>query len=435
MYSNRIKEKKYPWGGRVLATLFPAHGSVSLVGSIKGGSRAAGTLLRRGFAGQGEEFADVHAQMLLEGTQKRSKKEIQQMLDDIGASLSFSASDSRLIFSGKALARNLPKLLALIGEILAEPAFPSPELAILKNRELADLAHEAQDTRAQAGIALDRLLYPKSHPNFSETTEESRTALKSITGASLHAFHKKILGRTSLVLSIAGDTSSKQVFALAEKYFKTLPDREVSFKHCGKPNVARAAYRAVPIAHKASVDYMAGIATGITNDHKDHIPLMLGMQILGTPGFAGRMMKTIREQEGLTYGVYSYCSGFQRKIDGNLSVWGTFSPQFFKRGRAAIKREIALIAGKGVTDEETKKHRELFYNKSRVQMSTSSAFARAAHAVAVEGRPLSYLDEFPKKVLKTSSAQVNRALKKYLLPNKLSEAAAGPVSKKSFGKM
>lgn len=425
MYSQRIKEKNYPWGGRVLATLFSAHGSVSLVGSIKGGSRAAGS----------EELADVHAQMLLEGTEMHSKKEIQQMLDDIGASLSFSASDSRLIFSGKALARNLPRLLALIGEILAEPAFPSSELAILKNRELADLAHEAQDTHAQAGIALDRLLYPENHPNFSETTDESRKALKNITSASLRAFHKKILGRTSLVLSVAGDVAPKEVFALVEKYFKTLPDREVSFKHYRKPAAPHAAYWAVPVAHKASVDYIAGIAAGITNEHKYYVPLMLGMQILGTPGFAGRMMKTIREREGLTYGVYSYCSGFQRKVDGHLSVWGTFAPQLYERGRAAIKREIALIAGKGVTDEETRKHRELFYNKSRVQMSNSSAFARAAHAVATEGRPLSYLDEFPEKVLKTSRAQVNRALKKYLLPKKLSEAAAGPVSKKSFGKM
>ena len=420
MYRKLIKEKKFPWGGRVLVAKFPAHGAVSLVGSIAGGSRAAGS----------EELSDVHAQMLLEGTSKRDKRAIQVALDEMGASLEFSASASRLVWSGRVLAHNLPRLLALIGEILLEPAFPESELAILKSRELADLAHEAQETREQASIALSRMLFKKGHPNFSETTNESRSTLKNITKRSLETLHARMLGRRSLVLSVAGDISAARVFALAQKHFSDLPDWTAALKKPPAPPPAKEGYKPVPVAHKANIDYYAGIATGLTSDHHDYIPLMLGVNVLGIPGFAGRMMRTIREREGLTYGVYAYLSGFERRVDGAITIWGTFAPELYQRGRSAIRREAELIAKRGVSEEDAEKFRNLIFNKTRVQLSDSMALARAAHGVAAEGRSLSYLDEFPRKVLKTTRTQINAALKKYLKPEKFAEAAAGPVKKR-----
>ncbi len=417
MYSKLIKEKKFAWGGRVLASAFPAHGAVSIVGSLAGGSRAAGS----------GELAEVHAQMLLEGTSKRDKHALQTALDDMGASLEFSATGSRLVWSGKVRAKNLEKLLGLIAEILLEPAFPASELEILKNRELAELAHEAQDTREQAVIALSRKLYKKGHPNYSESTEEARKVLKGIGKSSLEALHLDIVGRRTLALAVSGDILPSRVFALAEKYFARFPNKSAVLKAPPKTPPTRAVYAPVHVPHKANIDYYAGVATGLTSDHPDYLPLLLGIHALGIPGFAGRLMKTVREEEGLTYLVYAYLSGFERTIDGSIAVWGTFAPEFFARGRQAIAREVRLIAEKGISEEETKKFRELLFNKTRVQMSNSMAFARAAHAVAAEGRPLAHLDEFPKKALKTSRSEINRALKKYLRPDRLVEAAAGPV--------
>ena len=141
----------------------------------------------------------------------------------------------------------------------------------------------------------------------------------------------------------------------------------------------------------------------------------------------GLFIKKIREEKGLTYGVYSYMSGFTHTVDGSISIWGTFASQLFERGKEAMRLEIEKIIFEGVTDEEVKKHRALFDARTKVQMSNSMAFAKAAHDVAVDAKPLKYLDLFPKKILSLKSADVNKALKKYLLIDKISSAAAGPV--------
>ena len=135
-------------------------------------------------------------------------------------------------------------------------------------------------------------------------------------------------------------------------------------------------------------------------------------------------MKRVREEEGLTYGTYSYlpASAYANKADGSIEVWGAFAPQLFEQGRAALMREVKLIVEDGVTEEEVKMHRELYAAKVKVGLSNSGAFARAAHDLGVENRKISYLDEFPQKVLKLNTKEVNKAIKKYLIPNKFSKA-------------
>ena len=143
-------------------------------------------------------------------------------------------------------------------------------------------------------------------------------------------------------------------------------------------------------------------------------------------------MNTVREKEGLTYGVYSYLSGFQYGADGYISIWSGFPKEKFAQGRAAILREINSIVKNGPSKEEVRRHCERFTASYKVRLSNSGAFAASVHELAAEKRPLSYTDEFPKQVSKLTEAKVTAMLKKYLIPAKLSEAAAGPVEKDAF---
>ncbi len=412
------KQKKLSFGGTALATPFPTRGGVSIVGSLAGGFLAAGS----------EELAQVHAQMLLEGTAAHNKKDVQILLDSWGAALSFAASAQRLRFFARVPATHADALLSLIAEILREPAFPRGELAILKGREEASIAMEAQDTREQARIALSRLVYSKGHPGWSESTQESKKILAGITQKSLQQFHKRAHGGQSLIVSFAGDLNPHKAFMLVEKHFKTLPKRRVD-THAVKKAMPRAPRRTVvPIPHKASIDYMVGLPAGITDTHKDYAALVLGMQVLGNPsGFTGRLMKTVREEEGLTYGVYAYPQNFTYRVDGLLYIWGTFAPQLFAQGRAAIRREIKKIVEGGMTDEEVRKHAVMFAARAKVGFSNSSSIARIVHDTVANRKPLSYIEELPTRMRALTAAKVNKALAKYLLPKKLSESAAGPL--------
>ncbi len=418
-YAKKIKEKKFAWGGRAFATPFAAGGSVSITGSILVGSRST----------KDDELASVHAQMLLEGTEQLSKQDIQIELDTMGANVGFSATNDRLLFNARVRVRHLEALLALIAEILEHPIFPEAELAILKKREEANLTMQAQDTRVQAGIALSRMFYPKDHPNYSQTTPESLAALKKISTKELKAFHEGTLNRGSLIFSAAGDVQPSQVFSLAEKYFKVLPDKKIRKEKALKALQSKPGKKAANLPEKSSIDYMIGVTTGITKDHPDFPALLIGMNVLGLPGFTGRLMQIVREVEGLTYGVYAYLQGFEPTTDGFAYTWGTFSPKLFAQGRASIQREIRRLVTEGATDEEVHKHTSMYAARIVTRMSNSGSFAQAAHQLGVENKLLTHLDTFPQRILKLTPKEINKVLKKYIKLDKLSESAAGPIEK------
>ena len=416
-YAKRIHVHKPRTGGTALISSFPSHGMVSIVGSVAGGGRLAGS----------DALAQAHAAMLLEGTKRRSKSDIQIALDTMGASLSFAIQRDRLTFSAHVRDHHLKKLLILIAEVLIEPSFPVRELAIFKERTVAELSLEGQDTRAQAEINLSHLLYDSEHPNYQVSTEDSRAAFAKITRAELVKYHIRAISRKTLVVSACGDMKSSELFDMIERTFAKLPDTEVQLPPFVPAVPHRARSITTSIEDKASIDHRLGCATAITKDNPDYPALVLGLQILGNrSGFTGRLMKTVRKVEGLTYGVYAYPAGFNN-ADGYVTTWATFAPELYERGKNAVMREIRMIVTDGATADEVKKHRTMFEARSRVTISNSGDLAHAAHDNAVEGHAPSYLDEFPQRVLKLTSKQINAALKKYLILDDLSESAAGPI--------
>ncbi|MBI5004286.1 insulinase family protein [Candidatus Kaiserbacteria bacterium] len=432
-YASKIKEKRFKTGARALFSAFPAHGEISIVGSLKGGVHLAQGFVCEGIDEctlSGDVLADMHAAMLLDGTTAHTKTEIQIMLDTIGASLSFAAEKDRLVFHARVRAVYADKLLSLIAECLREPIFPQEELAHLKSRMIAELSLEAQNPHEQASINLSRTLFGIRHPNRQEDTAHSKAAVEQMNRKELCEYHTYAIDRSLLIVSIAGDMKKEKAFTLVEKYFSTLPQRTVTIPPYDRALPQKARKVVTPIPDKASIDYILGSVTGITNTHTDYPALLLGLQVLGSrSGFTGRLMKIVREVEGLTYGVYSYPGGFMYGTDGYVAIWGTFAPELFERGRASILREIKRIVEEGPTASEVKQHREMYEARSRVLCATNSMdLARVAHDCAVEGKKPSYLDEFPKQVLKLTKAQVHKALKKYLVIENLSESVAGPVS-------
>lgn len=419
-YTKNIKRKKFSWGGEALATYFPTNQLVSIIGSISSPHDK----------GESEELSYIRAQMLLAGTARHSKKEIQILLDDIGASLELHTSGTRLVFESTVRTHHLETVFLILSELLEKPLFPADELLLLKKRREADLLYEEQNTREQAEIGLSRLLFDSKHPNYKESTTESKIALQKIDQDSLKRYHEKNKNFSSLVLSVAGDIQPKKIFSLTEKYFKRdpittmSPTKHVTMKSGNAKKVVKN------IKNKESIDYMVGTALGITDSHPDFPALLLGVNVLGSYGsFTGRLMKEVREKEGLTYGVYSFLGGFDLDKDGFFVAWGTFAASLFKKGQKAMLREIENILKYGVTEDEVKKHRLMFAGKTRVKLSDSKTLATIVHATILGGKPITYIDALPKKIISITKKEVNNALKKYIKLENLSESAAGPIQK------
>lgn len=407
-------------GGRLYVAPMSVKDVVTLEGSVLGGPNHLPKNL--------SNIPGLSASLLDAGTKKKKKEVVRESLANRGISLSFSASGDRTYFGGECLPEDVPVLLAMIVECLSEANLPEAEVRFAKARALGDLAEAKTDTTIRASIALTRLLYEPSHINFSRTIEETETSVRTIDRRSLLDF-KNQLGRNGLILVVTGDVRPLAIRKEAEKAFGRLSERGLSAvvkKESKKSSAAET--RTIIVPDKANIDVFLGASLPLHKlDHLYHSAYVLTDMLGG--GFISHLMQTLRERDGLTYGIYAGLSGLSDGADGYLRVRATFSPDMYTKSIETLYRELGIFFSKGITDGALQKKKEEIAGSYLVGLSTTRGLARTIHQFAIDGRDLSYLGEYPTIIQSTSLADVRSAAD--LVPlNKLSLAASGTFPKK-----
>ena len=88
---------------------------------------------------------------------------------------------------------------------------------------------------------------------------------------------------------------------------------------------------------------LLGQSDGLRYRDPDALALRVGSAVLGA-GFTGRLMSTVRDQEGLTYGIGAGISGTSDIFaDGAWRIIASFAPQLLEKGVASTKRELNAL--------------------------------------------------------------------------------------------
>lgn len=416
-----IREIELAHGGRVFVSRTKTKDVVSIEGSVFGGSNM--------LPDSQSEAPGIAAELLDAGTATRSKEVIRGTLSKLGATLSFSAGGDRMYFSASCFPEDVPTVLTIAFDCLSNATFPQSELKSVQARALGELTEQKTDTRAQAGIALAQGIYDSTHPNYRDTTAVRMKKVKAVTQKDLRAYGK-LLGRGGLVVSIVGDIEPVRATAVVEKSAKLLKPGTAT-QPAKKPNTLkhRKDQILISIPDKANIDVYLGASVPLTSDHPLYIAFGVFASLLGGRGLStGHLMRTIRERDGYTYGIYALPGGFEDKSDGHFIIWATFSPDTFEKALIQTHKEIEVFLATGITKKSLEKKKTEIIGRYLLGLSTTRGLASALHGIGVEGRPLSYLDEYQEKLKALTVADVVAATS--LVPLKsLRVAAAGTFKK------
>lgn len=397
----------------------PIKDVVTLTGSILGGGQFSGT--------ENRVVADLTADMLDEGTTKHTKFEISELLESVGANISFSSDKYRVRFNAHCLTKDLPLVIDLLGEQLMFPAFQEADLKNLKKRRIGSLKKANENTQTRAAGTFKRLLYPKGHPNYSVPIKDEISDIEKTTVDDLKKFHKNY-GMGNMNLVAVGDVDKKTLeLSLIKAFGKWKQSNLFIPAKTPKANQVNKVTKYVTIEDKTSADMFLGIPIGIDRDHPDYYTLMVGNYILGG-NFSARLMQSVRDEKGLTYGIYSSIQGVNDGADGYWSVWGTFSPDLLKEGKKAAIEQIKMWV-KNITEKELKAKKETIIGSYKVGLATTGGLASQILTNAERGDPDSMLDQYPTIIRNVSLDQVNKTIKKYISPDKLVMVVAGSIDK------
>ncbi|MBE7461619.1 MAG: insulinase family protein [Burkholderiales bacterium] len=343
------------------------------------------------------------------GAGELDEEKIADRLADSGALLGGGADKDRASVSLRTLssAREREAALALMRLILQQPSFPAAVLDREKARTIAGI-REA-DTRP-ASIAAKRFaaaLYP-GHPYGQVPTAES---VERISREDLLAFYRAHYGARRAVVSIIGDLSRGEAEALAQELTAGLPDAP---EKVSLPDTALPARGTVRIDHPATQAHILLGLPAVRRGDPDYIPLLVGNYILGGGGFVSRLMKEVREKRGYAYSVYSY---FQPQRQPGPFEVGLQTKR--DQAGAALKVVEEVLAGfleGGPSGEELKAAQRNLVDGFPLRIDSNRKLLEYLSVIGFYGLPLTYLDDFPRKVQAVTAADIRAAFARHVRP-------------------
>ena len=359
-------------------------------------------------AEQQEAVSAFTASMLEKGTAHHSATEIAAILDHHSAHLEISPGMDFAIIGLYCLTENLKKVLPLFLEILSEPSFDEEEFRLHREIFLQNLQVNQEKNSYLAGQAIRGLVFGK-HP-YGTTTEASDARI--IQTDQLRNFYRQRY--TPVSVFVAGKISEEDLRTLADglqagSFAQTTFSAPIFLK--GEKHIER----------KESVQCSIRMGkSGLDRSATDYTSYLLTNHILG--GFFGsRLMKNIREEKGLTYGI---SSGIQHMQLATLQTIGAdVNKENLDAALLAIQDELHAL--RDLTEEELVIAKNHFIGSLQNDVNTIFAAADKIRTLKLNHLQTDYFQELILNLDKVTITDIKKAAEKYFQPQDFSVAIAG----------
>jgi zinc protease len=355
-------------------------------------------------------LASFTADMLREGTPRRTSSQIADEVDSLGATLATNArfGASYTVVNASALVENTPQILDLLSDIVLHPAFPASELAKYKERQGAALEQRRANPAFLAQQAFRRALYSDGPLSMSSPTKES---IDKVTPDDLKRFHDQHYRPGNTILGVSGDFKAADMRALIEKNLG-------SWTGAAEPPVALPSKMAPLTARITLVDRPGSVQTyiiagdrGIRRTDPDFYGLQVMNQILGG-GPQARLFLDLREEHGYTYGAYS---NFSTDIyAGDWAAASSVRTPVTDSSMAQFVEEFKRIGGEAAPQSELDDARHAIISGFALSLEQPVQLLDRWMTVQYYGLPADYWDKYPDRIAAVDAAAVQSYAKKFV---------------------
>jgi zinc protease len=368
-------------------------------------------------------LADFTFAALMRGTEKRDMQGLYDALESAGAGFGYDSGTYTSGFSGRSLAEDLPLLLDILAETIQVPTFPTDQIERLRAQILTGLAIRAQDTSDMADLIFNEALF-EGHP-YARPEDGWPETIQSITREDMQNFHKRTIGPRGMVISIVGAVDPKRAVASIQRALGawTNPVQEERPAIPDKSAPAQTMKRVHPIAGKTQSDLIIG-TIGPRRKDPEYMAASLGNSVLGQFGMMGRIGDIVREKSGLAY--YASSSMSAGTGPGSWEVSAGVNPLNVQKAADLIVSEMKRFVQKGVSAQELSDSQNSYVGRLPLSFESNGGVAGSLINIERFDLGLDYYRRYEGLVRGVTRAQVKAVAEKFIDPDKLVIAVAGP---------
>ncbi|MFI3303109.1 MAG: pitrilysin family protein [Rikenellaceae bacterium] len=287
--------------------------------------------------------ASATANMMYEGSRDMTSSQIAEKLDYYGSYFDVNIDRDYSYISFCSLSKFVEPTLEVAEQIILHPVFPEDELTTYCNKRKQRLTIEREKVETRAREAFAQSLFGELHPYGVSAREE---AYDSLTREDIIHIYNTLYVAQNCFVVVSGKITP-EALSQVERLSEAIPKREGCFD-IEFPEPMQRPYHLV----EKSDAVQSSIRIGRLLFARTH-PDFVGMQVLSTVlggYFGSRLMRTLREERGYTYGVMSAMVNFARS--GYFAIATQVGVEVVDDALNLIYEQIELLRTEAISDEE-----------------------------------------------------------------------------------
>jgi zinc protease len=366
-----------------------------------------GSLYLRGgsfYEGSGSKgvMAAMGTQLRLGGTKKLSPDDLDRELEDLAAEIgsSFGGEFGSVSFGG--LSSDLPQILDLFAQVLLEPRFDSTRLDVWRGQTVEGIRRRADDPDAVMGVASAQLAYGDDS-GYGRVVVESD--IKAISRDKLIKAHEQFVRPDGALLAVSGDVDRAELERLLEAKIGSAAWKPRGTSLDPLPPVTRVPTPEIYFLNlpftQASVQILQ---LGVPRHTPDQIAISAFNKLFGEGNFNCRLMKKIRSDLGLVYGIFGGIVAGPVK-GRNVIAFKTKSESTAQAITESVK-ELQNMQTVLVSEAELNEAKRSVENSYVFQNESPGEIVTRKAQLELLGYPPDYDKTFVEKILATTSREI-----------------------------
>lgn len=348
------------------------------------------------------------AAMLSEGTSVRSGKALADALDFYGAYFQVRCNADDSVATLYCLTKHVKNCLPLFFEALFLSVMPEKELKVVLDNSVQKLRVNLKKNSFLARNHFYDHVFGANHPYAVNQTEDD---IKAITRNKLINHFESNYKNGIKYLVVAGKIDNETIVSIRNE-FHNWHFKSNNINQVAEINTTAGKYF---YTKKGSVQSAIKIGKATINrKHKDYAVLQLFNLLFGGY-FGARLMKNIREEKGLTYGIYSVLESYMQT--GCWYISTDMNNELRTEGVEEIYKELNNVLQDGFSNEELLSGKQYFIGSLLRGMDGVFSIAERNKLVIDYELSNNHYTELVNTINKTTNKELIDAANQYISTN------------------
>jgi zinc protease len=365
------------------------------------------------------------SELLPKGTRSMTAKELAEAVADMAGGLTGFSGKNTFGIKADFLARFFPDGLALVRDVIMEPAFAPQEAEKIRPELLSRLKQQEDSLTSLAFQEFNSMLFG-GHP-YGLNSIGSEDAIKSFTAAALKEIYFQYVNPEQLVLAISGDVKAEETKDLVVRLFgnwqvtKSTVEQEIEEDILPPAMLIKEKIQEIS-RDKEQVHLVIGFLGTTLND-----PDRIGLEVLDTilSGQSGRLFTELRDKQSLAYSLSSF--SFFGLDTGAFGIYIGTSPEKKEQAINSVWHELKTIREEKVGEEELSRAKNILISQYELAIQTHSSQALELGLNETYGLGHDFGNRYIQTIKEIDAAKVLEVARKYIMPGAYAMVAVGAI--------